>query len=227
MTVSAILALIALVWFIIQSQSRPSPSGTYKGIFLPTPSPVGDVQLPPIWLIIQGEAIHGTLQSSHLSNGQEFRSDVDSLLQAGELATATFPADEQIVIVGAKSITGIQVKIVNDVPLGFDAQSLRVKGKMEGDTAVFTLDPFGYARDQFLRVSLDFNEGGIVGNVTYTWQLIPEAGSASFTPTPVSFTAPPNLLKCISSPTQPTRRWAQQHRFVSAMIGWLPNGGTR
>ena len=187
LTVAAILAVVVIILLVIQSQ-LPSLPATYKGISLPTPSPVGDVQLPPIWLIIQGEAIHGTLQSSHLSNGQEFRSDVDSLLQAGELATATFPADEQIVIVGAKSITGIQVKIVNDVPLGFDAQSLRVKGKMEGDTAVFTLDPFGYARDQFLRVSLDFNEGGIVGNVTYTWQLIPEAGSASFTPTPVSFT---------------------------------------
>ena len=99
LTVTAILALIVLVLLVIQSQSSSLPA-TYQGISLPTPAPVGDVQLPPIWLIIQGRAISGTLQSSHLSNGQELRSDVDALLQAGELATATFPADAQIVIVG-------------------------------------------------------------------------------------------------------------------------------
>ena len=199
LTVAAILAVVVIILLVIQSQ-LPSLPATYKGISLPTPSPVGDVQLPPIWLIIQGEAIHGTLQSSHLSNGQEFESDIDALLQAGELATATFPADEQIVIVGAKSITGIQVKIVNDVPLGFDAQSLRVEGKMEGDTAVFTLDPFGHTSDQFLRVSMDFKQGETLGNVTYTWQLIPATGSAPFTPTPVSFTGHPPPCDILPDP---------------------------
>ena len=191
LTVSAILALIVLVLLITQSRSSPTLPATYHGIPLPTSTPVGDVQLPPIWLIIQGKAISGTLQNFHLSSGKVFDSDVDALLQAGELATVTFPADEQVVIVGTKSITGIQVKIVNEAPRGLNARSLRVDGKTEGDTAVFTLEPFGYTRDQFLRVSMDFTEGEISGNVTYTWQLIPATGSAPFTPTPVSFTGHP------------------------------------
>jgi len=183
-----LLVMFVLVLLVIQSQSPPSLPATYKGLSLPTPSPVGDAQLPPIWLIIQDKAIHGTLQSFHLSNGQELNSDVDALLQAGELATAAFLADEQVIIVGTKSITGIQVKIVNDVPRGFDTRSLRADGKTEGDTVVFTLEPTGYTSNQFLRVSMDFKEGDALGNVTYTWQLIPATESASFTPTLDSFT---------------------------------------
>jgi len=188
LTVVAILALIALVLLVIQSQSPASLPATYKGVSLSTPAPVGDAQLPPIWLIIQGKAVNGTLQSFHLSNGQELNSDVDALLQAGELATAAFPADEQVIIVGTKSITGIQVKIVNDAPRGFDTRNLRVDGKAEGDTVIFTLEPTGYTSNQFLRVSMDFKEGDTLGNVTYTWQLIPATESASFTPTLDSFT---------------------------------------
>ncbi len=205
LTVAAILALIVLVLLVIQSQSPPSLPATYKGIALPTSAPVGDAQLPPIWLIIQGKAIKGTLQSFHLANGQDFSSDVDALLQAGQLATATFRADEQVVIVGTKSITGIQVKIVNDAPRGFNTRSLRVDGKTEGNTAVFTLEPFGYTKDQFLRVSMDFKEGKILGNVTYIWQLIPATGSASFTPTLDSFTGtlPPCDVLPDPAPTPP------------------------
>ena len=167
-------------------------------VSLPTPAPVGDVQLLPIWLIIQGKAISGTLQSFHLSNGQEFMSDVDALLQAGEFATATFLADEQIVIVGTKSITGFQVKIANGALPGSDTRGLRAEGKTEGDAVVFTLEPSGFTDNQFLRVSVNFTEGEISGNVTYTWQLIPAAGSAPFTPTPVSFTGTP--LPCDTLP---------------------------
>jgi len=199
LSVTAILALIMLVLLVTKPQS-PSLPATYKGIALPTSAPVGDVQLPPIWLIIQGKATKGTLQSFHLANGQNFSSDVDALLQAGELATATFGADEQVVIVGTKSITGIQVKIVNEAPRGFNTRSLRVDGKTEGDTAVFTLEPSGYTSDQFLRVSMDFKEGEISGNVTYTWQLIPATGSASFTPTPVSSTGPPPPCDILPDP---------------------------
>jgi len=205
LTVVAILALIALVLLVIQSQSPASLPATYKGISLPTPAPVGDTQLPPIWLIIRDQAIHGTLQSFHLSNGQVFESDVDALLQAGELATVTFSANEQVVIIGTKSITGIQVKIVNDAPRGFDTRSLRADGKAEGDTVVFTLEPFGYTSNQFLRVSMDFKEGDTLGNVTYTWQLIPTTGSASFTPTLDSFTGalPPCDILPDPAPTPP------------------------
>ena len=200
LTVTAILALIVLVLLVIQSQSSSLPA-TYQGISLPTPAPVGDVQLPPIWLIIQGRAISGTLQSSHLSNGQELRSDVDALLQAGELATATFPADAQIVIVGTKSITGIQVKIVNDGPYGSDARSLKAEGKTEGNAAVFRLAQSGYTSGQFLSVSITFKEGEASGNVEYIWRLIPTDASAPLTPTLASSTG---TLSCEPLSPAPT-----------------------
>ena len=200
LTVTAILALIVLVLLVIQSQSPPSLPATYKGLSLPTSAPVGDAQLPPIWLIGQDKAINGTILRFNLSNGQEYGTHGDAYLEGIEFATATFLADEQVVIVGPKSITGIQVKIVNDPPLFSNGPSLRVDGKTEGDTAVFTLEPFGYTRDQFLRVSMDFKEGEISGNVTYTWQLIPATGSASFTPTPVSSTGPPPPCDILPAP---------------------------
>jgi hypothetical protein len=185
LSVAAILALIVLVMFVIQSR-MPSFPATYNGVSLPSPVPVGGAQLPPIWLIIQNEAMSGTLQSYYLSNGQELRSDMDALLQGGELATAAFPAGERVVIVGTKSITWIQVKIVNDAPFGSETRSLKAEGKTEGNAVFFTLEPIGYTSNQFLRVSMDFAEDEITGNVTYTWQLIPTTGSASFTATTVS-----------------------------------------
>ena len=189
-----------LVLLVIQSQSLPSLPATYKGLSLPTSAPVGDAQLPPIWLISQGKAINGTLLRFNLTDGQEFGTHGDAHLQGIEFATATFPADEKVVIIGTKSITGIQVKIVNNPPLYSNGPSLRVDGKTEDDIAVFTLEPFGYTRDQFLRVSVDFKEGKTLGNVTYTWQLIPATGSALFTPTPVSFTETPPPCDILPDP---------------------------
>jgi len=188
LTVVAILALSVLGLLVIQSQSPSSLPATYKGVSLPTPAPIGDAQLPPIWLISQGKAINGTLLRFNLTDGQEFGTHGDAHLQGIEFATATFLADEKVVIVGTKSITGIQVKIVNDAPLGSNARSLRAEGKTDGDAVVFTLEPLGYTSNQFLRVSMDFKEGDALGNVTYIWQLIPATASASFSPTPVSLT---------------------------------------
>lgn len=183
--VAVLIALTMLVLFITRSRSPYLPT-TYNGISLPTPAPVGDAQLPPLWLIIQGKAIGGTLQGSHLSDGRVIESDVDMLLQTGELAAAAVRADEPIVLIGTNSITGIQAKIVNDAPRGSDAQSLSVDGKMEGETAVFTFELLGYSDNQFLRVTLHFTEGSISGIATYVWHLIPTTGNASSSPTPVS-----------------------------------------
>jgi len=164
--------LIVLVLFVIQSQAPPSLPATYKGLSLSTPAPVGDAQFPPIWLIIQGKAISGTLLRSQLASGQEYGTHGDAHLERVELTTAGFSAGEPVVIVGSRTITGLEAEFV-ELPLDSSGRSLKAEGKTEGNAAVFRLEQSGYTSGQFLRVSISFREGEASGNVEYIWQLIP------------------------------------------------------
>ena len=176
----------------------PAPD-TYQGIPLPTTEPdEKSAGTPPVWLILQGQAIPGTPLAFSLSTG---KSGEHGELEGAKLETAAFPAGQPVSIVTPASVTVIQARLVDEVPLfGPTARGLKAEGKSEGGVSVFTLEQSGYSQGQFLRVRLEF--GGLVsGHADYAWQLVPTSGSGLITPTPITpADTPPPCVRPTAAP---------------------------
>jgi len=199
----------------INPNCTPAPD-SYQGIPLPTTAPdEKSAGIPPVWLILQGQAIPGTPQAFSLSTGKNIDNN-----QEVELKTASFPAGEPIAIVTPALVRVFQAKLVDEIPVyGPTVRSLKAEGKSDGDVSVFMLEQYGYSEGQFLEVRLEF--GGLVpGHADYAWQLVPTSGSALITPTPITpANAPPPCVRPTAAPNPtatpsnlPTPDWFQPER---------------
>jgi len=89
----------------------PAPD-TYQGIPLPTTEPdEKSAGTPPVWLILQGQAIPGTPLAFSLSTG---KSGEHGELEGAKLETAAFPAGQPVSIVTPASVTVFQARLVDD-----------------------------------------------------------------------------------------------------------------
>ncbi len=154
--------------------SPPLPS-TYQGIDLLLPVLPPDIpHLPPLWLLVDGQAILGTPIRYALSTGEAAGDEGPAdLLQGLEPAAVRFSAGAPITILGPLSINELRARIVADPPLhGQTLQYLRGEGKVDRDLAVFSLETRGFQDGQYLRIQIAFAQQ-VSGNADYAWRLAP------------------------------------------------------